>query len=102
MKEIQPEKPDGPQKLCQTDPKRDADSFDRIFPMVRALEQSLISFKQSVKSLTSGSFWLRYSTLAAYRTVCAGASALTGLTRSGARHADGNIDTSVEYITSVF
>ncbi len=70
--------------------------------MVRTLERSLISFKNGVKSVTSGSFWLRYSTLAAYRTVCAGASALTGLTRSGARHADGNIDASVEYITSVF
>jgi SAM-dependent methyltransferase len=70
--------------------------------MVRVLERSLMSFKHGVKSLTSGSFWLRYSTLAAYRTVCAGASALTGLTRSGARHADGNVDASVEYITSVF
>ena len=70
--------------------------------MVRTLERSLISFKNGVKSLTSGSFWLRYSTLAAYRAVCAGASALTGLTRSGARHAGGNVDASIEYITSVF
>ncbi len=84
------------------EPGRGPNAFDRISDMVRALERSLISVKHGVKSLTSGSFWLRYSTLAAYRTLCAGASALTGLTRSGARHADGNIEASVEYITSVF
>src|ERR1700680_748349 len=67
-----------------------------------ALERSLRSFKKSVKSLTAQPFWLRYGTLAPYRVLCAGASALTGLTRSGARHAEGSIDESVAYIASVF
>jgi methyltransferase family protein len=70
--------------------------------MAWALERSLRSFKKSVKSLTAGPFWLRYGTLAPYRALCAGASALTGLTRSGARHAEANVGESVDYIASVF
>jgi hypothetical protein len=70
--------------------------------MASVLERSLKSFKQSVKSLTARPFWLRYGTLAPYRALCAGASALTGLTRSGARHAEGSIDESANYIASVF
>ena len=70
--------------------------------MASALERSLRSFKKSVKSLTAQPFWLRYGTLAPYRAFCAAASALTGLTRSGARHAEASIDESVDYIASVF
>src|SRR6202171_2996705 len=70
--------------------------------MAGALERSLRSLKKSVKALTATPFWLRYGTLAPYRVFCASASALTGLTRSGARHAEGSIDESVDYIASVF
>jgi SAM-dependent methyltransferase len=70
--------------------------------MSSAVEQSLRSFKQKVKSATGGHFWLRYMTLAPYRALCAGTAALTGLTRSGARHAEGNVADAVQHITSVF
>src|SRR5260370_20628606 len=70
--------------------------------MASALERGLRSFKKSVKALTAKPFWLRYGTLAPYRIFCAGASALTGLTRSGARHAERSIDESVDYIAAVF
>jgi hypothetical protein len=65
-------------------------------------KRNLRSFKQNVKSVTARPFWLRYATLAPYRILCAGASALTGLTRSGARHASGSVESSVAYIASVF
>ncbi|HLY98916.1 MAG TPA: class I SAM-dependent methyltransferase [Candidatus Angelobacter sp.] len=70
--------------------------------MASAIERSIGSFKQRVKSRTARPFWLRYATLAPYRILCAGASALTGLTRSGARHASGSVENSVAYIASVF
>ncbi len=70
--------------------------------MASVVERGLKSFKKSVKSLTAKPFWLRYGTLAPYRVFCAGASALTGLTRSGARHAGSSIDESVDYVASVF
>lgn len=70
--------------------------------MSSAIEQSLKSFKQSVKSLTGGHFWLRYLTLAPYRALCAGTAAVTGLTRSGARHAQSSVDEATRHIYSVF
>lgn len=57
--------------------------------------------KQAVKSLTAKPFWLRYLTLAPYRVLCAGASALTGLTMSGS-HPQLSVEEAVEYIRSVF
>jgi SAM-dependent methyltransferase len=76
--------------------------LDKIFLMPSAVEQSLRSFKQKVKSATGGSFWLRYLTLAPYRALCAGAAALTGLTRSGARHADSSVTDAIQHINSIF
>ena len=70
--------------------------------MSSAVEQSLKSFKQRVKSLTGGHFWLRYLTLAPYRALCAGTSALTGLTRSGARHGHWSVEEAIAHIRSVF
>src|SRR5215469_3770214 len=70
--------------------------------MSSAVEQSLRSFKQKVKSLTGDHFWLRYFTLAPYRALCAGTAALTGLTRSGARHAQWSVDEAIGHIKSVF
>jgi SAM-dependent methyltransferase len=66
------------------------------------MEQSLKSFKQRVKSLTGDHFWLRYLTLAPYRALCAGTAALTGLTRSGARHAQWSVEEAIAHIQSVF
>src|SRR5437660_1576839 len=62
----------------------------------------LKSLKQSVRSLTSWPFWLRYATLAPYRALCAGASAITGRTMSGAAHAERNVAEALDYMTSVF
>lgn len=70
--------------------------------MSSALEQSLKSFKQKVKSLTGGHFWVRYLTLAPYRALCAGTAALTGLTRSGARHAQWSVEEAFGHIRAVF
>ncbi|HEY6351168.1 MAG TPA: methyltransferase domain-containing protein [Candidatus Angelobacter sp.] len=70
--------------------------------MSAGVEQGLKSFKSRIKSLTGGHFWLRYPTLAAYRALCAGASAVTGRTMSGAAHAERNEQQALEYITSVF
>lgn len=58
--------------------------------------------KSNVRSLTGNQFWLRYGTLAAYRGLCAGLSALTGFTTSGAAHAERNPEEAVAYIVSVF
>lgn len=63
---------------------------------------TLLRVKANVRSATANQFWLRYSTLAAYRAICAGASTLTGFTTSGAAHADRNEEEAVGYITSVF
>jgi len=58
--------------------------------------------KNRTKSLTAKPFWLRYATLAPYRAVCAAISAGTGLTMSGAAHAERNVDAALAHITSVF
>jgi SAM-dependent methyltransferase len=70
--------------------------------VVRILASLASRFKGNVRSLTGKQFWLRYSTLAAYRALCAGASAVTGLTTSGAAHADRSTEDAVAYIVSVF
>jgi len=59
-------------------------------------------FKSKVRVLTEKQFWLRYGTLAAYRAFCASLSSLTGLTTSGAAHAERNTETAIAYILSVF
>ncbi len=64
--------------------------------------ERLKSLKRSIKSLTAGHFWLRYITLAGYRALCAGASALSGRTTSGAAHAEHRTEESVTYIQTVF
>lgn len=64
--------------------------------------RALAELKHKIRTLTAGHFWLRYPTLAAYRTLCASASAITGLTMSGAAHAEHSVDESIEYIISVF
>lgn len=64
--------------------------------------RALVGLKGTVRSLTAGHFWLRYPTLAAYRALCAGTSAVTGLTRSGAAHAERNVEEAIGYIASVF
>ncbi len=69
---------------------------------VNRTAKTLISFKQTVRSLTAGHFWLRYPTLAAYRALCAGTSSVTGLTTSGAAHAERSIEDAVHYIATVF
>jgi SAM-dependent methyltransferase len=61
-----------------------------------------LQLKGNVRSLTGKQFWLRYSTLATYRALCAGSSALTGFTTSGAAHADRSTAEAVDYIVSVF
>jgi SAM-dependent methyltransferase len=63
---------------------------------------TLSRLKAHVRSATADQFWLRYSTLAAYRAMCAAASSLTGFTTSGAAHADRNESEAVGYIVSVF
>ncbi len=70
--------------------------------MSSSLYRNLKSLKESVKNQTSGNFWLRYSTLAPYRALCAGASALTGLTLAGSRSEVFGVEQAVDYIISVF
>src|SRR5258708_15869257 len=70
--------------------------------MSGVITKNLRRLKQGIRSLTAGHFWLRYPTLAAYRALCAAASALTGFTMSGAAHTDHSTDEAVGYITSVF
>lgn len=65
-------------------------------------ESSLRSFKRKLKSLTGNRFWVRYLTLAPYRALCAWTSALTGLTQSGARHAESSVEQAIQHICSVY
>lgn len=58
--------------------------------------------KGNVRSLTGKQFWVRYSTLALYRALCAGASAVTAITTSGAAHAERSTEEALAYIESVF
>lgn len=77
--------------------------FDRLeFVVSRSIEKRLRRLKDDVRSLSSRHFWLRYSTLAAYRTLCASLSAVTGVTVSGAIHTDRSERQAIEYITSIF
>jgi SAM-dependent methyltransferase len=64
------------------------------------LQRNLRSLKQSIVQATSCSFFLRYSTLAPYRALCAATSTLTGLTQSGSH--DRSVEDAVNYIQSVF
>lgn len=70
--------------------------------MGSAIEKHLRSFKAKIRSITGHQFWLRYSTLAAYRAVCAAIASISGVTRSGAAHADRTEREAFDYITSVF
>src|SRR5262249_11920707 len=58
--------------------------------------------RERIRSLTATPFWLRYTTLAPYRALCAATSAVTGRTLSGAAHAERSVDDAIAYIRSVF
>lgn len=67
-----------------------------------AIRASLATAKNQIRQQTSKSFWLRYSTLAAYRTVCAGLIALTGRTWSGTHSAVNSVEESVKHVEWVY